>query len=270
MPLGGQSDQGSSCNTTKPIDTNPKPAKKKAKTSIAIPSTQVTDLDNETSSNTTAMSKQVEIDLERHLMEDLPPLPPLASSVKATKTHNSDGVDKLIMASQACVEQPSNLCNASMPLPPLKISESGVFEGTIESLFAPASSDHSSSVHNLYVPEVLSKKTTSKKRKLEAHSSLPSQFQFKRPRIQTIRERFPFLNPDNTLNGWNVFQTERSMCPGQGPVGVMNYYFDKIGCVGLQVANKAKRKKVHRRDNNRSSTASAVASEALQWYQYVQ
>ena len=52
------------------------------------------------------------------------------------------------------------------------------------------------------------------------------------------------------------------MCPGQGPVGVMNYYFDKIGCVGLQVADKAKRKKAHRRGNNRSSTASAVASEA--------
>ena len=49
------------------------------------------------------------------------------------------------------------------------------------------------------------------------------------------------MNPNNTLNGWNVFKTERSMCPGQGPVGVMNYYFDKIGCVGLQVADKAKR-----------------------------
>ena len=303
MQLVGKSDQGGSCNTTKPIGTSTldptiatdsrnsggsvvdvmpltqqdspsydhsdtktsriptiwllpteavppqEPAKKKAKTSTT-PSTQVTDLDNETSSNTTATSKQVEIDLERRLMEGLPPLPPpLASSAKATEPHNSDGVDKLIMASQACVEQP----------PPFKISDSELFECTIESLIAPSASDHSSAVHDLYVPEVLSEKTTSKKRKSEAHPSLPSQFQFKRPSVQVIRERFPLMNPNNTVNGWNVFKTERSMCPGQGPVGVMNYYFDKIGCVGLQVADKAKRKKAHRRGNNRSSTASTVA-----------
>ena len=261
MPLVGKSDQGGSCNTTKPIGVSTldstldptavppqEPAKKKAKTSTT-PSTQVTDLDNETSSNTTAIPKQVEV---RRLMEGLPPLPPLASSAKATEPHNSDGVDKLIMASQACVEQP----------PPFKISDSDLFEVTIDSLIAPSASDHSSTVHDLYVPEVLSEKTTSKKRKLEAHPSLPSQFQFKRPSVQVIRERFPLMNPNNTLNGWNVFKTERSMCPGQGPVGVMNYYFDKIGCVGLQVADKAKRKKAHRRGNNRSSTASAVASEA--------
>jgi len=261
MPLVGKSDQGGSCNTTKPIGVSTldpaavppqEPAKKKAKTSTT-PSTQVTDLDNETSSNNTAIPKQVEVDLERQLMECLPPLPNLASSAKATEPHNSiNGVDKLIMASQACVEQP----------PPFKISDSELFEVSIESLIAPSASDHSSSVHDLYVPEVLSKKTTSKKRKLEAHPSLPSQFQFKRPSVQVIRERFPLMNPNNTLNGWNVFKTERSMCPGRGPVGVMNYFFDKIGCVGLQVADKAKRKKAHRRGNNRSSTASAVASEA--------
>ena len=260
MPSVGKSDQGGSCNTTKPIGVSTldpaavplqEPAKKKAKTSTT-PSTQVTDLDNETSSNNTAIPKQVEVDLERQLMEGLPPLPNLASSAKATEPHNSNGVDKLIMASQACVEQP----------PPFKISHSELFEVSIESLIAPSASDHSSSVHDLYVPEVLSEKTTSKKRKLEAHPSLPSQFQFKRPSVQVIRERFPLMNPNNTLNGWNVFKTERSMCPGQGPVGVMNYFFDRIGCVGLQVADKAKRKKAHRRGNNRSSTASAVASEA--------